>query len=172
MASELIVQTLKGPTSGANANKILLGSGQELYAPGHVIQIVNEKYNTLVASTSTNTTFDSGLSASITPTSTSSKILVLVSSNGIQLSGNSYGQVVLADGNNTLLTLICSPIGYTNSSDESVNCVSTSFLHSPNSVSEQTYKVRGNLRGGTYMCFQTASSGSSESTITLMEIAG
>jgi hypothetical protein len=140
--------------------------------PGHVIQVVNEKYNTEVSSTALNSVFDTGLSASITPTSTSSTILVLVNSNGIQLSGNSYGQVFLADGNDTLLTLICTPIGYTNSSDESVNCVSTSFLHSPNSVSEQTYKVRGNLRGGTFMNFQTTSSGVSESTITLMEIAG
>jgi hypothetical protein len=30
MASELIVQTLKGPTSGANANKIIVPSGQTL----------------------------------------------------------------------------------------------------------------------------------------------
>lgn len=32
MASELIVQTLKGPTSGANANKVIIPSGQTLDA--------------------------------------------------------------------------------------------------------------------------------------------
>lgn len=32
MASEIIVQTLKGPSSGANANKIIVPSGQELNA--------------------------------------------------------------------------------------------------------------------------------------------
>lgn len=34
MASELIVQTLKGPTSGANANKIIVPSGQTLEVDG------------------------------------------------------------------------------------------------------------------------------------------
>jgi len=149
-----------------------IASADTVAIPGHVIQVVNGKYNTTVTSTSVGTVFDSGLSASITPSSSSSKILVVVSSNGIQLVGSSYGQVFLADGNNTLLTLICSPIGYTNTSDDSVDCVSTSFLDSPNSTSEQTYKVRGNLRSGSQMTFQTSSSGVSESTITLMEIAG
>ena len=46
MASELTVQTLRGPTSGANANTILIPSGQVLDASagfvapaGHMIQI-------------------------------------------------------------------------------------------------------------------------------------
>ncbi len=53
MASELTVQTIRGPSSGANANKILLGSGQQiiapaggLVAPGQVIQVQHYKNNT------------------------------------------------------------------------------------------------------------------------------
>ena len=38
MASELTVQTIKGPTSGANANTVLVPSGHNLHVPGHVIQ--------------------------------------------------------------------------------------------------------------------------------------
>jgi len=34
MASEIIVQTLKGPTSGANANKVIIPSGQTLDLAG------------------------------------------------------------------------------------------------------------------------------------------
>jgi len=37
MASELIVQTIKGPTSGANANKIIVPSGQTLDASSGAI---------------------------------------------------------------------------------------------------------------------------------------
>ena len=40
MASELTVQTIKGPTSGGNANKILVPSGHTLLAPDHIIQTV------------------------------------------------------------------------------------------------------------------------------------
>jgi hypothetical protein len=39
MASELIVQTLKGPTSGANANKVIIPSGQTLEVSGSVTGI-------------------------------------------------------------------------------------------------------------------------------------
>ena len=41
MASELEVTTIRGLSSGADANKIIVPSGQTLSAPGHVIQIVN-----------------------------------------------------------------------------------------------------------------------------------
>jgi hypothetical protein len=138
---------------------------------GSVLQVVNAKYDTSVTSTSIGTNFDSGLTASITPSSASNKILVLVSSNGVQLVQSSYGKVFLTDGANNLLSLILTPAGYTNSNDESIDSISTCFLHSPNSTSSQTYKVRGVLLSGTTMTFQTTTGGNSESTITLMEIA-
>ena len=40
MASELEVTTIRGLSSGADANKIIVPSGQTLSAPGHVIQVV------------------------------------------------------------------------------------------------------------------------------------
>jgi len=46
MASELTVQTLRGPTSGANADTVLIPSGQTLHAPGHVIQAKCVEWNT------------------------------------------------------------------------------------------------------------------------------
>ena len=38
MAGTLTVQNIEGPSSGANANTVLIPSGQTLHAPGHVIQ--------------------------------------------------------------------------------------------------------------------------------------
>ena len=56
MASEIIVNTIKAPTSGANANKIIVGSGQELDASaglitpaGHVIQTIVAQNGTRIA---------------------------------------------------------------------------------------------------------------------------
>ena len=78
--STLIVENLKGPSTGSNANKIIVPSGQTLDASngfvaptGHVIQTVVGSTNSLVTSTSTFATVGSG---SITPISTSSKILL------------------------------------------------------------------------------------------------
>ena len=48
--STLQVENLIGPTSGSNANKVIIPSGQTLYAAGHVVQVVS------VASTATTTT--------------------------------------------------------------------------------------------------------------------
>lgn len=69
MAGTLTVQNIEGPSSGANANKVII--------PGHVIQVVHARTNTEVSGDTTTYT-DTTLSASITPTSTSSKILIRV----------------------------------------------------------------------------------------------
>jgi len=61
MASELIVQTLKGPTSGSNANKVIIPSGQTLDASaggmttptGHAIQVVHFSGNNEVSASRT-----------------------------------------------------------------------------------------------------------------------
>ena len=86
MASELIVQTLKGPTSGANANKVIIPSGQTLDASagsvelpagvgGKVLQVVNNTSNS--TSSTTASAELSAVSVNITPSSTSSKLLII-----------------------------------------------------------------------------------------------
>jgi hypothetical protein len=91
MASEIIVQTLKGPTSGANANKVIIPSGQTLDAnsgdfrppAGSVIQTVSLS-NTQVGRTATsNTSFvATNLAKSITPKYANSKIIIRAATTG------------------------------------------------------------------------------------------
>ena len=84
MASEIIVQTIKAPTSGANANKVIIPSGVTLDASGgglttpagHVIQVVQAGSSSDVSTSSTNTWTDTNLFVDITPSSSNSKILV------------------------------------------------------------------------------------------------
>lgn len=78
--STLHVENLKGPTSGANANKIIVPSGQALTAPGHVIQVVSTTSSTSTTMTAINTWTNIEPTVTITPTSTSSKILISHSS--------------------------------------------------------------------------------------------
>ena len=53
MASELIVQNLKGPASGSNANKVIVPSGHSLLAVGHVVKTSTWKpsFSTTLATT-------------------------------------------------------------------------------------------------------------------------
>lgn len=46
MASELTVQTIKGPTSGGNANKILIPSTDKIIQQGNIVNITYGTHNT------------------------------------------------------------------------------------------------------------------------------
>ena len=74
--SILHVESLKGLTSGSNANTVLIPTGQELHAPGHVIQIQTAQLQGSSASSSSTSYIDTGLSVNITPKFATSKILV------------------------------------------------------------------------------------------------
>jgi len=84
MAGTLTVQNLQGPSSGANANKIIVPSGQTLDASagfvppaGSVVQVVRE-YSASGGHIATSSTSlaASGLTATITPKYSDSLILV------------------------------------------------------------------------------------------------
>ena len=176
MASELIVQTLKGPTSGANANKVIVPSGQTLTAPGIILQILefSPENDTLTTSTSF---VDTLHTLSITPSSTSSKILITFDA-PIRLSGDNRcrGGIRFQRDGSSLFT------GYVEerqaktlndgSASEFTNPTVKTFLDTPNTTSAVTYTVQhcatvslvtsrvyGNLTGGV-------------SVLRLMEIAG
>ena len=83
MASELYVETLKGLTSGANANKVIIPSGQTLDASAGTVvpsggQIVNIEFQNITSTTNNSTTtFADFGSVSYTPILTSSHIYVV-----------------------------------------------------------------------------------------------
>jgi hypothetical protein len=85
--SELSVGQLRGLT--VNDNVISMPSGHSLYAPGHVVQVVSAtKTDTFSASVAaTARAAVTGLAASITPSSSSSQILV-----SGQVSGTTSGE--------------------------------------------------------------------------------
>lgn len=78
MASKIIVNEIGAPTTGANANKISISSGQNLHAPGTPIQIVTA---TTGIGTAVMFTFNGAsrlgcVGAAITPKFANSKILI------------------------------------------------------------------------------------------------
>ena len=136
---------------------------------GKVLQVVNATYATST-SNSTGTYADTGLTASITPTSASSKILVLANQNGVYADGNATSGVnlKLLRGATDLATFGLS-VGVHASGNLSFGSSSTCFLDSPATTSATTYKTQF-ARASLGQVFVQEGTGT-VSTITLMEIA-
>ena len=172
-------------TIGASGDTIAIPSGGKLTAPGHVLQVVSVVDDTDTSIT-TATYTDTGLSANITPISTSSKILVTVNHNvRLQRSTtNSYGGIKLLRGS----TDIFNPnpndgngpygLGYISGETSAVLSVmhTTQFLDSPSSTSQQTYKTQGRVyiaSSSSNIRFNYNAAGNNgKSVMTLMEVAG
>ena len=170
----LTVQTLQAPTSGANANKLLVGSGHTLYAAGHTIQTVRTEYRTYASSASTSFAA-TGLTATITPTSTSSKILAHVIMNGMYMTGDAnHIKIHLYKASSSVATLTTTA-GYKSAGDEPSYGVYTNVyehLDSPSTTSATTYTVYWAVSAGTaYINNYNVGTTSNLSSITLQEIA-
>jgi hypothetical protein len=137
-----------------------------------VLQVVNATYATTVSST-TSTYADTGLTVSITPKFTTSKILVFVNMNGCGKNNtNTYLGLRLLRNSTNILNFedIASYNGTTQFN--SIGSSSTTYLDSPATTSATTYKVQFANAGntGTVKVNENAG-GTTTSTITVMEIA-
>ena len=129
--------------------------------PSAVLQVVQASYNTEFSTTS-NTFADIGLSASITPTSSSSKILVLYSVGYLSQDTN-LGGIRLLRGSTAIQTSIRA------ASRDHASYFHNEYLDSPATTSSTTYKVQSNKNTGS--AFLTCWNGEQPSSITLLEIA-
>ena len=191
MASELQVTTIRGVPTGANANQILVPSGQTLVAPGHVLQVQQTYFQTQVTYSTTGA-FNNvpELNCSITPKFASSKIFVTINFNyscnnngcghGISLDreigGVTSGDIVRGVGGTTadVWVGLDNNFGQANSSGIVLNACGN-FLDSPNTTSVITYKPKVYLIAGAAAIKMNRSNGGqigAASTLTLMEIAG
>lgn len=141
---------------------------------GTVLQVVNATLGPATVTTTSSTRSDTGLSATITPTSSTSKVLAFVSMVGCEKTGGSGGGAYLAFWlmrSSTDLVRFEGQGGYTaDISTNSFGSCSTSYLDSPATTSATTYKIQfSNVPNAGQVGFNNSSS---ISTITLMEIAG
>lgn len=135
---------------------------------GKVLQVVNATYSTVTTNASS-TYADTGLTATITPTLNTSKILVLVNQAGCSKdSGNTACQVQLLRGS-TALIVFCGIGGTTDTGlTNTFNAATTSYLDSPATTSATTYKTQ--FASYSNISRALVQNGSSVSTITLLEI--
>ena len=85
MASELIVQTIQGPSSGANANKVIIPSGHTLDASAGFVPSAGQTVQELYSENTSGGTFNStswaditGFNINITPKYADSLIIISV----------------------------------------------------------------------------------------------
>ena len=135
---------------------------------GKVLQVVMGTYTTS-SSTSSTSYADTGLTASITPSSSSSNILVLVAQNGYGKANNGDAKIRtrLLRGA-TSIAQISSEAGYMSTSSAiQLATLGVSYLDSPATTSSTTYKTQWASSNGTALYGQN---GSEVSSIILLEI--
>lgn len=139
---------------------------------GKVLQVVMGTTSTLTQSTSS-TFADTTLTATITPSATTSKVLVLVNQNGIGKNANETSiQFRLVRGSTTIIDFERNAASTEASTASYVGSSSTSYLDSPATTSATTYKTQfANKNGSGTVSTQIGAGGTnSTSTIILMEI--
>lgn len=134
-----------------------------------VLQVVNATYSTQVSSSS-GTFADTGLTATITPKFSTSKILVLISHTENGIATTAANRIAFKLLKNTVdLIQFGTQQGF-NITQYNYFCTSFTYLDSPASTSALTYKTQfANQQGA--LASVAVQLNSMPSTITLMEIA-
>lgn len=138
-------------------------------APSKVLQVVNVAYSSATTTTSTSYV-DTGLTASITPLFSTSKILVMVDQTGCEKEATNMNLLLKLQRNGSDLALM-EQYGGNNGAASTVqnfgSCTIT-LLDSPATTSSVTYKTQFACSAAGRVYTQQAGG---TSTITLMEIA-
>ena len=136
-------------------------------AGGKIGQVINGTTTTEVVTASSSFS-DTGLTASITPSATSSKILIICNMAGVGKRGDGFVTLKALRDSTDILANFENRGGDTNTSDTNkVGSCSFTYLDSPSTTSSTAYKVQVKSNGNSYA--QTGDS-NPHSTITLMEI--
>ena len=171
-------------SSQLRVDKILPVDGAPTGGGGGIIQVVQATLDTKTSTTSTSYT-DTGLSVSITPKFSTSKILIRYNIN-VSINSDSNiaffqivrGSTAVGNGNQGSSRTKCHTALRGQHSDTNPHGVTSGeFLDSPSTTSATTYKIQYTVDGNT--CFINKATGDSDvaahpsplSTLTLMEVS-
>jgi hypothetical protein len=135
---------------------------------GKVLQVIYGSTSTQT-SNSTSTYADTTLSATITPSSATSKVLVLVSQNGVSKDNNTGVQLRLLRGATSILVFAGS-VGFQNASGRLDAAASCGYLDSPATTSATTYKTQFASRTNIASAQVQVTGADDTSTMLLLEI--
>ena len=194
--SELSVGTLSGLAANSYVIDVASGSTLDLsnatdlpasaLPAGSILQVVQAVKTDTFSSASTSFTEITGLQATITPTSATSKILVMTSlsttnstsNNGAQFRLTRNSLVDILKGGSDGGRVVCSFGNVAVNSNHDIRLMSMNYLDSPNTTSATTYEIKMRMVAAStgYVNRSGADSNSGDfarpaSTITLMEVA-
>ena len=158
------------PSGGSltiNSGATITNNGTNGGGFGKVLQVVQGTYATQTSTTGT-TPVTSNLSASITPSSTSNKVLLLATVNSCYTTGSPAGGYlwIYRDGSDLLGDQAAF---YYNGNGSIIGTISLNYLDSPSSTSSLTYEIYFSKQTGTNTVVHDSGN---PSFIVLMEIAG
>ncbi len=163
------MSTIKVDAIKTRAGNVPKAGDLGLNITGNVLQVVSAETSTKVDSSST-TFADTGLTANITPSSTSNKILVIANHTNTRSNGaTQVGLKLFRDSTEIRQSRF---LADTSSSARNHISVTIVALDTPSSTSQITYKTQFNNEQGTSTASVNQGDASGPSTITLMEIAG
>tara|TARA_R100000988_G_scaffold102675_1_gene78966 strand:- start:199 stop:786 length:588 start_codon:yes stop_codon:yes gene_type:complete len=179
---------IKAPASSGNTRVLTLPDTGNYILGGRILQVVSTTKTDTFSSSTTNSFVDiTGMSATITPKSPSSKILLHYDLN---MSGSELFFIQLVRGSTAIKVgdsdsanrVECTQGGVLQAINaDKVAIMAGSFLDSPSTTSATTYKIQGRVYAGGSQSFTVNKSnadsnalyaGRGASTITLMEVAG
>jgi hypothetical protein len=139
---------------------------------GGVIQTQTLNYSSYSAATASASYTDTGLTISITPKFSTSKILIIVAINGVSTNSTSSGIVnfILTDGSNNTINNITSA-GQQSNSSTLYSSIASIYTHSPATTSSLTYKIRAAGSAQGWVVNNYNGSAIVSSSIIVMEIA-
>jgi hypothetical protein len=140
---------------------------------GKVLQVVNATVSTQASTTSTSYT-DTGLTANITPSSASSKVLVILMQNGVAKVGDTSVDLKLVRAGSDITQFVGSAAFDNGTGWNDIGTAGITYLDSPATTSATTYKTQfksGSSGNTAYVqLFGADSSDMAKSSITLIEI--
>jgi len=170
------VSTINGASAGSSGTIITTGTTGQVIASGalpigSVLQVVSNTFSTQVSTTSASFT-STGLTATITPKFTTSKILIISSTNGNNSSASNASNWTLFRG-----TVAGTNLGNANGMVQHYTAggsirteITLHFLDSPATTSAQIYTLAFNSDNVGNTAF--AQNNATVASMTLMEIAG
>jgi hypothetical protein len=169
-AAKLATTSTGATVTGDMTATSFIGDGSALTGLGKILQIVEGKTTTAVDN-STNVYSNTGLTATITPTLATSKILVVYHQNGgfVSSGSNTSGVHMRLIRDATVIETNANNVGWNALFQEIyLASMSSSYLDSPATTAATTYKTQ--FRNNPNSALVRVQSNSHTSTITLMEI--
>ena len=165
------MSTIKVDTIQTRAGAVPKASDLGLNVTGSVLQVVAATYSSQVDSSSS-TFADTGLTATITPSSSSSKVLVIAQISSCFTTTNTGTEldINLLRDSTQIIASMGGRGGNSLTTGDAIGTVGCSYLDSPATTSATTYKCQ--FKSTQNNATASVQLGGTTSTITLMEIAG